>query len=35
MIFEILDKQKNKLKILVGNLVTTISNKADYLYRPI
>mgnify|MGYP006104822561 CR=1 FL=1 len=35
MIFEILEKQKNKLKILVGNIVTTIPNKATYLYRPI
>ena len=35
MIFEILEKQKNKLKILVGNIVTTIPNKANYLYRPI
>ena len=35
MIFEILEKQKNKLTILVGNIVTTIPNKANYLYRPI
>tara|TARA_Y100001970_G_C13942892_1_gene704110 strand:- start:164 stop:664 length:501 start_codon:yes stop_codon:yes gene_type:complete len=35
MIFEIIEKQKNKLKILVGNIVTTIPNKANYLYRPI
>ncbi len=35
MIFEILEKQKNKLKILVGNVVTTIPNKTNYLYRPI
>ena len=35
MIFEILEKQKNKLKILIGNIVTTIPNKANYLYRPI
>ena len=35
MIFEILEKQKNKLKILVGNIVTTIPNKVNYLYRPI
>ena len=33
MIFEILKKQKNKLKILVGNIVTTIPNKKNYLYR--
>jgi len=35
MIFEILEKQKNKLKILVGNIVTTIPNKTNYLYHPI
>ena len=35
MIFEILEKQKNKLKILVGNIVTTIPKKTNYLYRPI
>ena len=35
MMFEILERQKNKLKILVGNIVTTISDKKNYLYRPI
>ena len=35
MIFEIIERQKNKLKILVGNIVTTIPNKTNYLYRPI
>ncbi len=35
MIFEILEKQKNKLKILVGDIVTTISDKANHLYRPV
>ena len=35
MMFEIIEKQKNKLKILIGNIVTTISDKKDYLYRPI
>ena len=35
MIFEILEKQKNKLKILVGNIVTTISDKKNCLYCPI
>ena len=35
MIFEILERQKNKLKILVGNIVTTIPNKENFLYRPI
>ena len=35
MMFEILKKQKNKLKIVVGNVVTTISDNSGYLYRPI
>tara|TARA_B100001179_G_scaffold202499_1_gene164136 strand:+ start:209 stop:709 length:501 start_codon:yes stop_codon:yes gene_type:complete len=35
MIFEILKKQKNKLKILVGNVVTTISDNSNHLYRPV
>ena len=35
MMFEILKKQKNKLKIIVGNVVTTISDNSDYLYRPV
>ena len=35
IIFEVLEKQKNKLKILVGNIVTTVPHKANYLYRPI
>ena len=34
MIFEILEKQKNKLKILIGNIVTTISDNKNYSYRP-
>ena len=35
MMFEVIEKQKSKLKILVGNMITTISNKTNYLYRPI
>ena len=35
LIFEILEKQRNKLKILIGNIVTTIPNKKNYLYRPV
>ena len=35
MIFEIIEKQKNKLKILIGGLVTTISDNKNYFYRPI
>ena len=35
MFFEIIEKQKNKLKIIVGNVVTTKSDNTNYLYRPI
>ena len=35
MVFEILKKQKNKLKIVVGNVVTTISDNSNHLYRPV
>ena len=35
MVFDIIEKQKNKLKILIGEIVTTISDKENYLYRPI
>ena len=35
MIFEILERQKSKLKIIMGNIVTTISDKKNYLYHPI
>ena len=35
MVFVILERQKNKLKILVGNIVTTISDNKNYIYRPI
>ena len=34
IIFKILEKQKNRLKIVVGNIITTISHNTDYLYRP-
>ena len=34
MAFEILEKQKNKLKILIGNFVTTIQDNRNYLYSP-
>ena len=35
MVFEILGKQKNKLKILLGGIVTTIERNSNILYRPI
>lgn len=35
MVFEILKKQKNKLKIIIENVVTTISDDSNHLYRPV
>ena len=35
MMFEILEKQKNKLKIIIENVVMTISDNTNYLYRPV
>ena len=35
MIFKILERKKNTLRILIGNTVTTISDKTNYLYRPV
>ena len=35
MIFEILEKQKNKLKVLVGNIVTTVPDNRKYSYYPV
>ena len=35
MIFQVLSRQKNSLKILIGNIKTTISKNSLYLYRPI
>ena len=35
MIFEIIERKKNKLKIIAGNIVMTIPNKTNYLYRPV
>jgi len=35
MVFEILKRQKNKLQIVVGNIVTTISDNNNYLYRSV
>ena len=35
MFFEIIEKQKNKLKILVGSVVTTVSDNNNYLYLPV
>lgn len=35
MVFEIIERKKNNLKILIENIVTTISDKKNYLYRPV
>jgi len=35
MMFEIIERQKNKLKILINNIVMTVSDKQNYMYRPI
>ena len=35
MMFEIIEKQKNKMKIIVDNVVMTISDNNNYLYRPV
>ncbi len=35
MMFEIIEKQKNKLKISINNIVMTISNNQNYLYRSV
>ena len=34
-IFEIISREKNKLKILLGNTITTISDNKNYLYRTV
>ena len=35
MFFDIIEKQKNKLKVIVGNIVTTVPYNKNYLYRPV
>ena len=35
MVFDILSRNKNKLKILIGNIKTTISKNSCYLYRAV
>jgi len=35
MMFEIIEKQKNKLKVIIGNIKTTISDKTNYFYLPV
>ena len=35
LVFNIISRQRNKLKVLIGNLKTTICKKSGYLYRSI
>ena len=35
MIFKIVNVQKDKLKVLIGDIFATIKDKKNYLYRPI
>ena len=35
MFFTVINRQKERLKILIGNMTTTITNNSNYLYRPI
>ena len=35
IIFNVIGKQKNKLKILIGKVTMTITKDSDYLYRPV
>ena len=35
MFFEIIEKQKNKLKVLLGNIVTIIPDEKNYIYQPV
>ena len=34
-VFDIISRNKNKLKILIGNITTTINKNSCYLYRPV
>jgi hypothetical protein len=35
MFFDIIEKQKNKLKIVIKNIVTTVPDNKNYLYHPV
>ena len=35
IIFKVIEKQKQKLKVLIGDKITIISDKRNYLYQPI
>jgi len=35
MFFNVIEKQKKKMKIIIGNIVTTIPDSKNYLYLPV
>ena len=35
MIFNVLGKQRDNLKVLIGQITTTITKNSDYLFRPV
>ena len=35
MFFNIIEKQKKKMKVIIGNIVTTIPDNKNYLYLPV
>ena len=35
IIFSVIDKQRNKLKVLMGQVTTTITKNSNYLFRPL
>ena len=35
LIFNIIENQGKRLKVLIGNVTTTIKKKSDFLYRPV
>ena len=35
MIFNVIENQKDKLKVLIGKVTTTIKKNSKYLYRPV
>ena len=35
MFFSVIDKHRDRLKVLIGNMTATITNNSNYLYRPI
>jgi len=35
LMFNVIENQKEKLKVMIGNITTTITKKNHYLYRPV